>query len=69
MTIANAAAEMKNQGQKNRIPYWRTLKSGGYLNEKYPGGARAHKALLEKEGFRIIQKGKRYQVTDFKKYL
>ena len=35
---ANAAAEAAAAGQKAITPYWRTLKAGGQLNEKYPGG-------------------------------
>jgi hypothetical protein len=45
------------------------VKAGGFLNEKYPGGAKAHKKLLEKEGFVIIQKGKKFVVKDYQKFL
>lgn len=43
---AHAAEERKQQGEKNVTPYWRTLKTGGVVNEKYPGGAEAQKELL-----------------------
>jgi len=66
---ANAVEEVSAEGKKLDIPYWRTLKAGGFLNEKYPGGQEAHKKLLEKEGFKIIQRGKKFQVADFEKYL
>jgi alkylated DNA nucleotide flippase Atl1 len=69
MTAANAAEEAKSEGKKSDLPYWRTLKADGFLNEKYPGGAEAHKKLLEKEGYQIIPKGKRYFVENFEKYL
>lgn len=69
MTAANAAEEAANQGKPLGVPYWRTLKTDGSLNEKYPGGALAHKKLLEAEGFTILKKGKRYVVKDFKKYI
>jgi len=36
---ANAAEEQRQQGKVDVTPYWRTLKTGGFLNEKYPGGA------------------------------
>lgn len=36
---AHAAEERKQQGVEDVTPYWRTLKTGGFLNEKYPGGA------------------------------
>jgi hypothetical protein len=66
---ANATEEAKERGEKNTTPYWRTVKAEGLLNEKYPGGAIDHKKLLEKEGFKIIQKGKKYFVENYEKYL
>jgi hypothetical protein len=55
---ANAADEMERQGGKDITPYWRTLKTGGILNEKYPGGVENLKTKLEAEGHTIIRKGK-----------
>jgi len=69
MTAANAAEEANNQGQDLKIPYWRTLKADGFLNEKYPGGQEAQKQKLEEEGFKVIQKGKRYVVQDYQRFL
>jgi alkylated DNA nucleotide flippase Atl1 len=69
MIAANAAEESLEEGRNLNIPYWRTLKANGFLNEKYPGGQESQKKLLEKEGFKIISRGKRYQVVDFKKYI
>ena len=72
MTTANAVEEAITKGEKSalaKIPYWRTVKAKGFLNEKYPGGAERHKKLLEKEGFKVITRGKKYQVADFEKYL
>ncbi len=69
MTAANAAEEYAKGNQNLNIPYWRTLKAGGFLNEKYPGGAEAHKRLLEKEGFKISQKGKKFVVSDWQKHV
>jgi alkylated DNA nucleotide flippase Atl1 len=66
---ANAAEEAEGEGQKRVTPYWRTLKSGGELNEKYPGGVAKLKQRLEAEGHTIIRKGKRYIVADFEKAL
>lgn len=66
---ANAAEEQKQKGEKNTIPYWRTLKTGGEINEKYPGGVEAQKRLLENEGHRVVQKGKRHLVADYEKSL
>ncbi len=69
MTAANAAEEAAKEGKDLNIPYWRTLKTNGFLNEKYPGGAEAHKKLLEKEEFEVIQKGRKFSVDNYEKYL
>jgi hypothetical protein len=66
---AHAADEAAAQGVKRITPSWRTLKAGGELNPKFPGGIAALKARLEAEGHRIVQKGKRYVVVDFEKAL
>jgi alkylated DNA nucleotide flippase Atl1 len=69
MTAANAAEEAAQEGTNMNIPYWRTLKADGFLNEKYPGGAEAQKRRLEEEGFVIRKKGKRYRVPNYRDYL
>ncbi|MEM3566240.1 MAG: hypothetical protein QXK18_05150 [Candidatus Bathyarchaeia archaeon] len=69
MIAANAAEEAARQGKDLGIPYWRTLKANGFLNEKYPGGAEAHKELLEKEGFKIMRIGKKYAVQNYQDFL
>lgn len=66
---AHAAEEDATAGEMPITPYWRTLKSGGELNEKYPGGIDHQKFLLEKEGHQVIQKGKKFLVKDFQKAL
>jgi len=66
---ANATEEQRQRGEKDITPYWRTLKTGGVINEKYPGGAEAQKRLLEKEGHKVVQKGKNYVVADYEKSL
>lgn len=66
---ANRAQELANQGKKGTVPYWRTLKTGGEINPKYPGGLERQKELLEAEGHRVIQKGKRWRVADYEKKL
>jgi len=65
---ANAAEEEKTKGKKT-IPYWRTLKVGGVINEKYPGGVEGQKRLLEREGHTVVQKGKKYVVADYERSL
>lgn len=60
---AYAAEEEKTMGKKDITPWWWTVKTGNILNEKYPGGVLNQKRLLEKEGYQIIQKGKKYLVA------
>jgi alkylated DNA nucleotide flippase Atl1 len=68
---AHAAEEQEKAGTKKITPWWRTLKAGGLLNEKYPGGNDRQKTLLENEGHIVIRKGKsnRWMVQDFEKRL
>ncbi len=64
-TAANATKEMKSD-----VPYWRTIKNNGELNDKYPSGAERQKKLLENEGHSIIKRGRKYikyYVKDFEK--
>ncbi len=72
MTIANAVEEVIATGEAPElanVPYWRTLKNDGFLNEKYPGGQEAHKTRLEAEGIGVRARGKKYQVVDWEKHL
>src|ERR1044072_6374738 len=61
---AHAAEEAAAEGARQITPYWRTLKSGGEINPKYPGGVAALKRRLRDEGHRFVQKGKRCLVAD-----
>ncbi len=65
---ANAADEAIQNGETNINPFWRTLKTNGELNEKYPGGIERQMKLLEKEGHQIFQKGKKFFVKDYSPY-
>lgn len=69
MISANAAVEDAAEGKKGITPYWRTLKSDGQLNPKYPGGIEDQKARLESEGHIIIQKGKKFIAEDHENFL
>jgi hypothetical protein len=64
---AHAAAEAEAGGARRITPYWRTLKNGGELNAKYPGGAAALARRLRAEGHKIARKGKRLVVPDYQK--
>ena len=66
---ANAAEEQREKGEKDITPYWRTLKTGGEINPKYPGGVEAQKKLLEREGHTVVQKGKKYVVANYERSL
>ncbi|MDA8335350.1 MAG: MGMT family protein [Peptococcaceae bacterium] len=61
---AFASEERAAQGRGDPTPYWRTLKAGGELNEKYPGGIENQRSLLEAEGHRIVRRGRRFFVAD-----
>lgn len=62
---AHAAAEDAAAGRKRITPYWRTLKTSGEINPKYPGGLPALRKLLRAEGHKLVQRGKRVLVQDF----
>jgi alkylated DNA nucleotide flippase Atl1 len=68
---SHAAEEAAAQGRKRITPYWRTLKSEGELNFKYPGGVEAQAARLRAEGLEIEPgKGKKPPVVkDFSRHL
>lgn len=66
---AHAAAEAEAEGKKRVTPYWRTLKTGGEINPKYPGGVAEISRRLEAEGHRVVQKGKRFVISDYQRVL
>ena len=66
--FVSIAAWASFQRGTEETPYWRTLKSGGELNPKYPGGVEAQRARLEAEGHVVLQKGRKnitYYVKDY----
>lgn len=71
-SFVSIAAWASEQRTDDPTPYWRTLKNGGELNAKYPGGIEAQKAKLEAEGHTIITRGRthiRYYVKDYEQML
>ncbi|NQT31441.1 MAG: MGMT family protein [Deltaproteobacteria bacterium] len=68
---ARAAGEDAAEGKKDITPYWRTLKVGGVLNEKYPGGLETQAEKLKAEGHTIEtdKNGKPKKVRDFERSL
>lgn len=70
--FVSIAAWASFQRETNPTPFWRTLKSDGALNEKYPGGISAQKERLEQEGHTVVEKGRkniRFYVKDYEKAL
>ena len=70
--FVSIAAWASFQRTEDETPYWRTLKAGGELNPKYPGGVEAQKEKLEAEGHAVIKKGRtniRYYVKDYERVL
>lgn len=66
---AGAAGEAQAEGAIRVTPYWRTLKAGGELNEKYPGGLTAQRRRLEAEGLQVEARGRRLFVRDHTRFL
>ena len=52
-------------------PYWRTLRSGGELNPKFPGGIEGHAKKLVSEGWAIEndKNGKPKKVHNYEQHL
>jgi len=67
--FVNVCAHASVERDSDKIPYWRTLRTKGELNEKYPDGIDGQKLLLEMEGHSVMQKGKRYYVREFEEKL
>jgi hypothetical protein len=66
---AHAAAEAEAEGKKRVTPYWRTLKTGGEINPKYPGGVLELSKRLRTEGHKIVHKGKKVVVQNYERSL
>ncbi|MDZ7370315.1 MAG: MGMT family protein [candidate division KSB1 bacterium] len=66
---AYAAEEELQEGKSDVTPYWRILKSDGEVNQKYPGGVDLQKQRLEAEGHRLVQKGKKWIVENYRQAL
>jgi len=63
--FTNVCARASVERDSEKIPYWRTLRAKGELNEKYPDGIESQKLLLQMEGHTIVQKGKRAFVEGY----
>lgn len=65
MTAANAVEEAARNGKSLNIPYWRTLKADGSLNEKISRWCRSPEEIIRNGSFTVISKGKKYFVKDY----
>jgi alkylated DNA nucleotide flippase Atl1 len=72
---ANASMQELEEGKNlsEVTPYWRVLKSGGKLYDKYLGNTdHQQKEMLEKEGFKFEEGGRKHKylrVKGWKDYL
>ncbi|MCX8094736.1 MAG: MGMT family protein [Caldisericia bacterium] len=57
---ANASIETQDY-----LPFWRTIKNDGSLNEKFLIGIDKQIELLKQEGHEIIKRGKKYFIKNF----
>jgi hypothetical protein len=69
LVAARAAEEDEAGGRKRITPYWRTLKAGGEVNPKYPGGIEGQRRRLETEGHTVVVRGKRAFVEGYESRL
>lgn len=70
--FVSIAAWASYQRDEDKTPFWRTLKSNGELNAKYPGGVEVQKAKLEEEGHTVLTRGKKnvvYYVQDYQEHI
>jgi hypothetical protein len=63
---AEASEEDAAAGKKRVTPWWRTVRDGGTLIDKFPGGGTIQAARLRREGHRIIKspRGKTLRVAE-----
>ena len=66
--FVSIAAWASVQRAEDPTPYWRTLKTNGELNEKYPGGIEAQREKLEQEGHTILERGRKIKKYFVKNY-
>ena len=66
---AVTSAEDEAKRSKRVTPYWRTLRNGGELNPKCPGGIELQTRRLVAEGHEVTSKGNRAFVKAYEKSL
>jgi alkylated DNA nucleotide flippase Atl1 len=68
VTTQQALQAVANDATR-KVPYWRVIKGTGGLFSRFPGGVEAQAALLKKEGFAVVRKGKVPKIKDFQQSL
>jgi len=63
--FVNICAWASVQRDSDPTPFWRVVKAKGELNDKFPDYPNLQKAMLEKEGFEIIQVRNKFFVKNF----
>jgi alkylated DNA nucleotide flippase Atl1 len=66
---AYASEELRDTTDLPKIPFWRTLKANGEINEKFPNGTEWIVEKLISEGFEIVRQGKKVKVKNFESRL
>lgn len=56
--VAEASFYEQENGLQVTAPWWRLVKSDGTMNEKFPGQGDLQAELLEKEGVKLISRGR-----------
>ncbi len=67
--VAWASEEERLETGVLLAPYWRTLKTGGKLNPKFPGGQEEQRRRLEQEGHHIDTRTKVWRVKAWREVL
>ncbi|MCL2414028.1 MAG: hypothetical protein FWC94_02095 [Bacteroidales bacterium] len=67
--FVNLCAKAAVERNDSDFPYWRTVRPNGELCDKFPHGTDGHKMLLEAEGHKVIQKGKKFFVENYEQSL
>ncbi|HEX5105381.1 MAG TPA: hypothetical protein VFV87_16295 [Pirellulaceae bacterium] len=67
--VSHVAYEQLKAGKKNVVPFWRTIKNSGDIAPNCPGSRNEVKKLLQKDGHKVVVRGKRYRVIDYKQAL
>jgi alkylated DNA nucleotide flippase Atl1 len=63
--VSHAAHEQAKSGKKRIVPYWRTIKNNGDIAVTSPGSREEIRKLLQREGHKVVIRGKRFRVLNY----